>query len=60
MPRCCTAMKNMVEDWAIAPFTTDADSTGHISLRGNYNRIIVYNVIRYRLFCAKEIKIIQQ
>ena len=40
-------MKNMVEDGAIAPFTTEAGSTGHISVRGNNNRNIDYNVIRY-------------
>lgn len=31
---CCTAMKNMIEDGAIAPFITEAGSTGHISVKG--------------------------
>ena len=57
---CCAAMKSMVEDGAIAPFTTETGSTGHISVRGKNNQIIDYNVIRYCPFCAKEIKIIVQ
>jgi hypothetical protein len=44
---CCAAMKSMVEDGAIAPFTTETGSTGHISVRGKNNQIIDYNVIRY-------------
>ena len=48
------------EDGAIAPFITEAGSTGHISVKGKNNRIIDYNVIRYCPFCAKEIKIIGQ
>ena len=55
---CCAAMKNMIEDGAIAPFITEAGSTGHISVKGKNNQIIDYNVIRYCPFCAKEIKII--
>jgi hypothetical protein len=27
-------MKNMIEDGAIAPFITEAGSTGHISVKG--------------------------
>ena len=57
---CCAAMKNMIEDGTIAPFITEAGSTGHISVKGKNNRIIDYNVIRYCPFCAKEIKIIGQ
>jgi hypothetical protein len=53
-------MKNMVEDGAITPFTTEAGSTGHISAKGKNNRIIDYNVIRYCPFCGSEIKIIGQ
>ncbi len=48
--------KNMVEDEAIAPFTTEAGGTGHISVKGKNNRIIDYNVIRYVHSVLKKLK----
>jgi hypothetical protein len=56
---CCSAMKNMIEDGAIAPFTTEAGSSGHMSIRGKNNRVVDYNIVRNCPFCAKEIKIIE-
>ncbi|MGH9925150.1 MAG: hypothetical protein ACRD5B_07200 [Nitrososphaeraceae archaeon] len=48
-------MKNMIEEGAIASFTTEAGSTGHMSVRGKNNQLRDYNLIRY----GREIKIIE-
>ncbi|MGC1135274.1 MAG: hypothetical protein WA941_20770 [Nitrososphaeraceae archaeon] len=51
---CCPAMKNMIEEGAIGSFTTEAGSTGHMSVRGKNNQIRNYNLIRYCHFVLEK------